>query len=122
MEQMLLRRSEVATILHLHPRTLTEWKRVGYGPLPIKLGRCIFYLASDVESFLRGQIEVARQDQAERRAAVMAGAVTVDVPADDLLGRIEAARADQAERAAEFERNLPEAVAAVVYEAEKAVA
>ena len=48
-----LSRADAAIFLGYKPKTLAEWKRLGKGPMPRKLGgsRC-FYRRVDLEAFI----------------------------------------------------------------------
>lgn len=45
-------RSELATYLRLHPRTLANWSALGTGPAQGGIGRDLFYAVEDVASWL----------------------------------------------------------------------
>lgn len=51
----LLPPSEVAALLRVPPRLLSEWRSAGRGPKFIKVGRLVRYRAEDVQSWLDQQ-------------------------------------------------------------------
>lgn len=64
----LMSRIEAAEMLHIRPRTMTLWRKRGYGPLAISMGAHTYYRAEEVRAFLAGRIEKAEADQAARAA------------------------------------------------------
>ena len=51
----LLRRSDVAEILGMSPRTLESWGRDGRGPSFRRIGREALYLRSDLDAWILSQ-------------------------------------------------------------------
>lgn len=45
---------EVASQLGVSRRTLSNWRKAGFGPPPIQVGRTLLYDAAAVEAFARG--------------------------------------------------------------------
>ena len=45
-------RADAAKFLGRTSKTLAEWKRLGLGPLPHKVGGRIFYYVRDLEAFV----------------------------------------------------------------------
>lgn len=43
---------EVAALLRTSPSTLRHWRRSGYGPSYIKLGRHVLYVAESLDAWL----------------------------------------------------------------------
>ena len=68
----LLKIAEAAALLRVHKRTLQTWRKVGYGPMPVKVGARVFYRPEDIENFLRDQYQAAELEWAQRQAAWVA--------------------------------------------------
>lgn len=45
-------RADAATFLGKSPKTLAEWKRLGLGPMPHKVGGRVHYYVRDLEAFV----------------------------------------------------------------------
>ena len=54
---------EVATRLNLSVATLRAWRVRRRGPRFVRLGRCVRYLAADVEQFIEGNAVACGPDQ-----------------------------------------------------------
>ena len=44
--------SAAAKELHVHPFTLRRWRKASYGPKPVKVGGRLYYVRSDIRSWL----------------------------------------------------------------------
>lgn len=62
-----LSKEQVAEILHVSVATLLRWHNMGEGPPRIKVGRKIYYVAGQVEDFMRLQGD---SEQRSRRRKV----------------------------------------------------
>lgn len=51
MDQLLTER-DAAKILHVSVQLLRKWRAMGTGPKYVRLGRCIRYALSDIESYI----------------------------------------------------------------------
>ena len=49
-------RENAARYLGLAPKTLAMWALEGKGPRPLKVGGRIFYIKSEVDAFIRGDV------------------------------------------------------------------
>jgi hypothetical protein len=58
----LLTEAEASKRVKKAPRTLENWRRSGFGPAFIKLGRSVFYRASDLESWVEAQRRTSTSD------------------------------------------------------------
>jgi len=45
-------RRDAAAFIGITPKTLAEWKRLGKGPMPRRVGSRIFYFRRDIEAFI----------------------------------------------------------------------
>lgn len=52
-------RADAAMFLGLSAKTLSEWSRLGLGPLPRRVGARIFYYMADLEAFRDRGVRVA---------------------------------------------------------------
>ena len=60
--------ADAAVELNLSPKTLQAWRVSGYGPRFVKLGRRVFYRASDLKNFIEKNTfqSTAEVDRARR--------------------------------------------------------
>ena len=59
LKDTLLRPDEVAELLRTSEGTLGWWRHVGKGPRSFRIGRRVFYAQSEVERWLREQMDAA---------------------------------------------------------------
>ncbi len=45
-------RADAAIFLGKSPKTMAEWKRLGLGPMPRKVGGRVYYYIRDLEAFV----------------------------------------------------------------------
>ena len=58
----LLDTEQVAAILRVQSNTLAQWRVKGGGPAFLKIGRCVRYRASDVETWIDAQCRASTCD------------------------------------------------------------
>lgn len=44
---------DAAKQLHVHPFTLRRWRKVPYGPKPVKVGGRLYYRRNDIQDWLQ---------------------------------------------------------------------
>lgn len=57
-----LPQSAAAEFLHHSPRTLEQWRLIGYGPPFFKVGRRVLYSRADLEKFMLSNRRTSTSD------------------------------------------------------------
>lgn len=55
MNSVLLNTTEAAKTLRIAPITLHRWRKAGYGPEHIEMGRKVYYRPTDIEQWIETQ-------------------------------------------------------------------
>lgn len=66
-EMRVLREWEAARQMGISTASLRRWRREGRGPKYIRMERCVGYLASDLEAYLKSQQKSQREDSRDGR-------------------------------------------------------
>ena len=68
-DDTLLRAEQAAELLTVAPATLEKWRRIGGGPVFVKLGRAVRYRAGELRSFVTARATKSTAEAGARRGA-----------------------------------------------------
>jgi predicted DNA-binding transcriptional regulator AlpA len=56
LEEPLISVAEAAKEIHIKPPTLDQWRKRNQGPAYVKVGKLVFYRASDIRAWLQTRV------------------------------------------------------------------